>query len=124
MHDFMRALLWALLCGAVSGGVAGIVEGGIGSGDSTGLAMLFAGGLLVPTGMVLSGFAALSIWMLPPAVRRIQWRRLLTEADPAVTAAIIVVGGVGLMLSAVYYHVTVFFMTRFHHMGLAAFSLL
>ena len=124
MHDFLRALVWALLCGAMSGGVAGIVEGWIGGGDSPWLSVLFAGGLLIPAGMILFGGAVSVMWLLPAAIRNYSWKAQLNASSPGVVSAVLTSGVHLLLLTAIYYHITVFFMTRFHHMGLAAFALL
>lgn len=124
MHDFFRALLRALLCGAVSGSIVGVVEGWMAGGDSVGSAILFSAGLLAPVGIALAGLVTVAFWILPPHFRRMVKKEFLFSSNPETCVSIVVWGLFGTGAAALFYQVTVFFMTRFHHMGLAALALL
>ncbi|MBN2524923.1 MAG: sulfatase-like hydrolase/transferase [Deltaproteobacteria bacterium] len=124
MHKFIRALLLAVVCGAASGGIAGIAEGWLAGMWSAPAVMVFTTGLLIPLGMVLAGSLLALVWMLPEGVRSADWRRLLFTPNASLFAAIGATGAMGLVAMPLFYFTTVFYMTRFHHMGLAAFALL
>jgi choline-sulfatase len=112
-----------MFAGAVAALLTGAVEGvAIKGGGSALPAGLLGGMLLLPIGLLIGLSLALFSVVLPPAYRPRQLYSVLREGGDRAFSAIVVWGIVSLFFVAVLYRINFFFMTAFHHQGLAALT--
>jgi len=120
----LRTAAIAIVAGTVAAVVSAAIETLLGSGAPYLQTLLTAAGLLLPVGALVGlGWAVLR-GLLPRDSRPIDWMSALRSADdPEVSGAVLVIGLLALAVLAVGYRLILFFLTSFHHPGLAALAL-
>jgi hypothetical protein len=119
-----RAITAGLVAGGAGALVVALLEALLGASGPFLASAAAALGLLLPIG-ALGGLGLVAVrGLLPPERRPRDWIGTLRAADePRPAARILAVGGGTLIALPVCYRLIFFFLTGFHHQGLAALSL-
>ncbi len=114
----------AFIAGALASLPVALVEVLRADGGAFLASLLLAVGLILPVGLLV-GLAMVALGGMLPATWRpsAAWRLLRSEDNPEVSGGILAVGLLALAGLAALYRIAFFFMTSFHHMGLASLAL-
>ncbi len=119
-----REIAGGLIAGATGALIVSIVEPLLGEGAPLFASIAVASGLNLPVGLLTGLVLVLVRALAPEGCKPSDWIRTLASRDNAGAAARILGVGLGsLALFPVYYRMIFFFLTGFHHHGLAALAL-
>ena len=119
-----RAIASGLIAGSAGALVVSILEPLLGEGAPLFASIAVASGLILPMGLATGLALVLFRALAPDGCKPSDWIRTLASRDNAGAAGRILAVGLGsLVLFPIYYRTILFFLTGFHHQGLAALAL-
>ena len=121
----MKHLPHSIVFGAFSALFTGALEGMTGQvGQVTISAALLGGFLLLPIGVYLGLILPFVLMLLPPSLSLTRLSHLAKTKPEELTSKLLATGVLGLIGLVSLYRIIYFFMTAFHHPGLAAVALM
>ncbi len=119
-----REIAGGLIAGATGALIVSILEPLLGEGAPLFASIAVASGLILPVGLATGLALVLFRALAPEGCKPSDWIRALASQDNASAGGRILSVGLGsLALFPVYYRMIFFFLTGFHHHGLAALAL-
>jgi len=114
----------AVIAGSIGTLIVSAVEPMFGTGDYLPVCVVIAAGLIFPIGIALGLGLVFLRALFPTENRPARWVGILRSSDNVNASALIVVTGFGVLaMMPVFYRTNLFFLTSFHHEGLAALAL-